>query len=60
MTATTTGRRERAEALDLLGVIGTMLADGELGRVLDAAGDRGAQLRVDLMLAILDVMLPTA
>ncbi|MGV0161356.1 hypothetical protein ACRU3B_18180 [Mycobacterium colombiense] len=51
--------RQRAEALDLLRVIGNMLADGDLARVLAAAGDRGAQLRADLMLAILDVILPT-
>ena len=54
MTRTATAR-QAAAAADLLCCIGRMLADGQLGRVLDAAGGPGARLRADLMLAILDV-----
>jgi hypothetical protein len=56
--ATTTEQKRGEAALDLLRTIGGMLATGELGRTLDAAGDRGSLLRVELMTAILDVLAP--
>lgn len=56
MAAATTA--ERAEAIDLLRVIGAMLSDGELGFLLDESGDCGGQLRLRLMAAILDVVDP--
>lgn len=56
MAAATTA--ERAEAIGLLRVIGAMLSDGELGVLLDESGDRGGQLRLRLMAAILDVVSP--
>ena len=54
--ATTTEQKRGEAALDLLRTIGGMLATGELGRTLDAAGDRGSLLRVQMMTAILDAL----
>jgi hypothetical protein len=44
---------------ELLRCIGRMLGEGELGLLLDESGDRGAQLRLRLMAAILDVVGPS-
>lgn len=52
-------KHEQLEAVDLLGCIGRMLADGELGRLLVESGDRGARLRTRLLAAILDVTVPS-